>query len=362
MKKILEIIPTLGVTGGAETFFTNLVLSFSKQGYDNAHLKAVCLYKDSDSVFAQKMRKAGIDLIFLDKKPGIDFHVATKLKKLIKTYRPDIIHTHSLAIVTLFLALGMNHKGIKLYHTIHNVAEKECPKKSQERLYFFLFKKKWFTPIGISSNVALTVDKVFKCGIPHYINNGAPIDDFRNEISLANREIDFIHVGRFEEQKNHRFLLESFAEVVKAKPDVKLICVGTGSLFSETKDYAKTLGIDENVTFAGLRNDMKDLLAKSKVFLLPSLYEGNPISILEAMAAGLPIIATQVGGVPDIVSEKRNGFLFDVGDKRTFVDLMVFALQAQGDLETIRQNNVKDSAQYGIDECAREYLAYFDKE
>ena len=362
MRRILEIIPTLGVTGGAETFYTNLLISFAKQGYDPAHLKAVCLYKDSNSIFAQKLRKAGIDITFLDKKPGIDFKVARELRKFIRGYQPDIIHTHSLCIVTLFLALGMRHKNIKIFHTIHNVADKECPKKSQERLYFYLFKKKWFIPIGISYNVAVTIQKVFKYDMPFYVNNGSPIEEFKNDTRIADRKIDFIHVGRFEEQKDHRFLLNSFVEVVKKKPEAKLICVGTGTLFYEIKELVGSLGIEKNVELLGLRSDVKELLADSKVFLLPSLYEGNPISILEAMAAGLPIIATKVGGVPDIVKEKRNGYLFDVGDKETFVQYMLDSFQNVDELETIRLNNIADSAKYGIDECAHTYLDYFEKQ
>ena len=95
------------------------------------------------------------------------------------------------------------------------------------------------------------------------------------------------HVGRFAPQKNHKFLLNIFAEIQKKKPDTLLLLIGDGSLHNEIEVQAQRLGLDRSVIFTGIRSDIPDLMQAMDVFVFPSLYEGLPVTMIEAQAAGL---------------------------------------------------------------------------
>ena len=104
----------------------------------------------------------------------------------------------------------------------------------------------------------------------------------------------FCHVGRFAHQKNHAFLLDIFKEILKALPDAQLLLMGRGPLEQGVKDKARQLGILENVRFLGVRDDVPHILIASDVFVFPSLFEGLPVSVVEAQAAGLPCVVSEV--------------------------------------------------------------------
>ena len=131
----------------------------------------------------------------------------------------------------------------------------------------------------------------------HFLKNAINLNEFsyseesrkerRDEFGLTD-ELVIGHIGRFAEQKNHRFLIDVFENVQKCMPNVKLLLVGEGELRKDIEEYVKAKGIQEKVIFAGIRKDVSKLLSAMDVFALPSLYEGMPNVIIEAQASGLP--------------------------------------------------------------------------
>lgn len=136
------------------------------------------------------------------------------------------------------------------------------------------------------------------------INNGIQVKNYkfseyarckiRDEFGIAENEKILCHIGRFNYQKNHKFLLDVFREILNQSRDYKLLLVGQGELELNIKDYAKSLGIDRNIIFAGVRSDITDILSGSDVFILPSLFEGLGIVMIEAQANGIPIVCSNV--------------------------------------------------------------------
>jgi glycosyltransferase involved in cell wall biosynthesis len=112
----------------------------------------------------------------------------------------------------------------------------------------------------------------------------------RRELDIAENALVVGHVGRFCTQKNHSFLMDVFASVLQKRPDAVLVLIGAGELRAEMEAKARELGIADNVIFAGLRADVNRLLQALDVFMLPSLHEGLPLSVVEAQAAGLPCL------------------------------------------------------------------------
>jgi glycosyltransferase involved in cell wall biosynthesis len=117
-------------------------------------------------------------------------------------------------------------------------------------------------------------------------------------------------VARLDEQKGQRYLLEAAAQV----PQARFVLAGDGPLRTSLEAQARSLGLEQRVKFLGYRSDIPDLLAGCDVFVLPSLYEGLPLSILEAMSAGKPVIATQIGGTDEAVIPNETGLLIPPAD------------------------------------------------
>lgn len=111
----------------------------------------------------------------------------------------------------------------------------------------------------------------------------------RRELSLADA-LTVIHVGRFDQQKNHDFLIDAFAALVRKAPDALLLLVGDGVLRPRIEEKVRTLGLEGSVRFLGIRSDVPDLLQAADVFAFPSLYEGLPVTLIEAQASGIPCV------------------------------------------------------------------------
>ena len=131
-------------------------------------------------------------------------------------------------------------------------------------------------------------------------------------------------MARFDLQKNHATLLQAFAQGPACNPKAHLVLVGAGVLQRPLEEQAQKLGLASQVHFLGVRADIPDVLAAMDVFVLSSDYEGSPLSLVEAMAAGLPIVSTIAGGVPELIQNGKEGFLVQVGDVKGLSDSMTF--------------------------------------
>jgi glycosyltransferase involved in cell wall biosynthesis len=121
-------------------------------------------------------------------------------------------------------------------------------------------------------------------------------------------------------EKGHLYLIQSAAGLLKEYPRLKFLIVGDGACRRELEAYAAELGIRNSLRFLGLRKDVAQLLSVMDIFVLPSLYEGLGIAVLEAMARSLPVVATRVGGVPEIIDDGKTGILVAPADSRAIAE------------------------------------------
>ena len=303
--KIMQVIPYF-CFGGAETMCENLTYALTAAGHD---VTVVSLISDRTPI-ARRMEENGIRIHYLDKKLGLDLSMIPRLINVMKQEKPDVVHTH--LNVIKYAAVAARLCGIRCVHTVHNVAHEEAEGRLQKITNTIYFRRGWAVPVALSPKVQATILSFYGLKeeqVP-MIYNGVDLGKCcpKEDYSLSKPAI-LLHIGRFNGQKNHRGLLEAFAQIVKTFPDCCLQLIGDGDLEEETKDNVKSLGLQEKVLFLGNQTNVYPFLQAADLFLLPSKFEGMPMTIIEAMGTGIPIVASAVGGVPDMLEDGVSGIL-----------------------------------------------------
>ena len=225
------------------------------------------------------------------------------LKQLFREKKYRIVHSNinTLSVFPLYTAKKAG-VPVRIAHS-HSTSNPREWKKNLMKNALRPFSKVWATDYFACSELAgryLFGDKTFDKGEVEIIRNAIDVEKFkfdpeagkklREEIGIADDDFAIGHIGRFVEQKNHRFLIDVFAEVKKKKQNAKLVLVGQGPLREEMEQKVKDLGLEKDVIFLGQRNDTNKLYSVFDVFCLPSLYEGLPVVGVEAQANGVPCV------------------------------------------------------------------------
>ena len=352
--KILQVIPYF-CFGGAETMCENLTYALKKLGHQ---VTVVSLYAERTPI-SERMEAAGVRILYLDKKLGLDLSMVPKLAKIMAQEKPDAVHTH--LDVIKYAVAAARLKGIRrCVHTVHNVADKEAEGRLQKLINGTYFRLGWSVPVALSPEVRDSIVSFY--GLPGkkvpVIFNGVDLSRCLPKTEYGAEELRLVHVGRFNEQKNHRGLLDAFALVKQSLPGCRLDLLGDGELREETETYAQQLGLRDSVNFLGNRGNVYPYLQAADIFLLPSRYEGMPMSILEAMGTGLPVVASAVGGVPDMLKDGESGLLVSQ-DPRDVADAV---LKLAGDPRLrarLGQNAKQESRRFSAEYMAECYAAAY---
>jgi len=344
---IMQIIPDLG-TGGAEIMCKSLSITLSQKGH---RVIVVSLY-DKETSNTKELEEKSIPVIFLNKKRGLDIGCIFRLRKLIKSYSPDVLHTHLYALkYALFASFGTKKKII---HTIHNIASKEA-EGTNKWINSIAYKLKIAKPISISKKIQETVIQEYsitKDDTP-IIYNGIDLSKFTPVNSYAiHCPVQIVHVGRFQYQKNHECIVDAVNYLIDK--NFIITCIGDGEKRDEIVTKIEERKVNAFFALVGLSNHVEEYLQNSDIFILPSRWEGLPISILEAMATGLPIIASDVGGVSDIIKHEENGILINPNP----IELANALTKLINDEELrtrIGRQALKDSGKYSIEAMTEKY-------
>lgn len=358
--KILQTIPTLGV-GGAELFVLRLSKQLMNQGHE---VKVVSFYSKEHAmpVCRKAIEEYGIPVTYLNKHTGIDLSILRVLKEKLDLYKPDIVHTHTLTGLYLLVAKRLYGGEWKQFHTVHSLAQQELPCFHRAGMRYG-YKKGHIVPIAISDAVKKSICQVYglKERQVECIYNGVELDRFKPKAKQCciDDRIKLIHVGSFTEVKNHALLIEAFARACgKVNKNLYLTLVGDGPLKIQIEQMVASRGLKEKVEFIGNTPDVARYLQAADIFIMPSRYEGLPLAMLEAMATGLPVIATAVGGITDIV--KANGLLCHNGDADGLADAIVCLAQDNRLREQMGRLSVKESVKYDFVKTAQNYILRFN--
>lgn len=355
--KILQVIPYF-CFGGAETMCENLTYALLAQGHQ---VSVVSLYAQRTPI-SLRMEQAGVSITYLDKKLGLDLSMVPKLVRIMKQEKPDVVHTH-LDVIKYAVAAAKLAGVRRCVHTVHNVADKEAEGTVQKIINRMYFRLNWSVPVALSPLVQQTVVDFYgmsESKVP-VIYNGVDLSRCIPKQDYDTRDaLNFLHIGRFNEQKNHRRLLEAFRMLADRFPNARLRMLGDGETMDEMRQYAAQLQLEDQVCFEGSRSDVYPYLHEADVFVLPSDYEGMPMTIIEAMGTGLPIVATAVGGVPDMLTDGQSGLLTECTAESVF-----HACERLSEDTSLRQRlglqAKQDCERFSAQYMAREYLKQYQK-
>ena len=321
---IVHVIHRLGI-GGLENGLVNLINGLPEQDYRHA---VVCLTEATD--FRSRIRRKDVAIYEMHKREGQDFGLYPRLYRLFRRLRPAVVHTRNLATLESQLPAWLAGVPVRI-HGEHGWDVFDPDGRSRK----YQWLRRAFRPL-IHHYVPLSHQLehylVERIGVPREritrICNGVDTDKFhppregREPIAgcpfLSPEHVLIGTVGRMHGVKDQTTLVRAFIELMRTKPELqkkaRLILVGEGPLKSECRTLLHQAGLDELAWFAGERNDIPEVLRGLDVFVLPSRAEGISNTILEAMATGLPVVATRVGGNLELVEHGVTGMLIPPGD------------------------------------------------
>lgn len=306
---------------------------------------------------------------------------------LVKKHGTDVIQTHLLRSLD-FLVLSLRlESNVRIFWTFHN-ARFDLREEHLARDKWLFKPKRWGYHalyslgargvnriIAVSEEVKTSILQTLP-GIPAdkvtTISNSVDVNRYgvragraalRRELGLGEQEKVAAVVATFKEQKGHRFLLDALPEVVKKFPDFRVLFIGDGELRDVLHAQTMALRLDKNVRFLGSRGDVPALLAASDLFILPSLWEGLPMALIEAMASGLPVIATRVSGTNQVMRHGETGLLVAPGDSVELRDAMLELLSSPDlALEMGKTARRRVEVHFGAQKQAQEYFDLFVSE
>ena len=372
---VVHVIYALG-TGGLENGLVNIINRASPARYRHA---IICLTRAEG--FEKRITAPNIELISLHKRPGHDLKIYWNLWVHLKRLKPAIVHTRNLAALEMQLVTCLL-PGVKRVHGEHGRDVHDL--EGQNKKYNYL--RRAIRPfihhyIAVSKDLAGWLQQTIGV-IPQRIKqiyNGVDQEKFSPQSTIPSTFNELVPnswagedtlvigtVGRLAEVKDQLSILEAFALLIEKSPEyqrrLRLLVVGDGPMRERLNDRIESLNLSSQVWMAGDREDIPECLRLMDVFVLPSLGEGISNTILEAMASGLPIIATRVGGNPELIDEGVNGLLVPVGEPGLLADALKKLiespqLRAQNGLESLRIV----SQDFDWNRTVAEYLSVYDQ-
>lgn len=317
--RIVHVVDSLEF-GGLERVVTDLALEQKRRG----HEVSVFSLLDTGGLRAE-LEAAGIPVILGAKSKPFDLRLIGALRRHVRDTGTEVAHTHSF-VPNYYCAaaqVGMRRPAA-IVGTCHDMGTRLSDRKLRWMYRASLTRTARVAMVGRMVHQRFVGEGWVPGHRAEVVLNGIPVARFRStqERRRAAREkLQLPHdalvvgaVGRLVGLKNHRLLIDRMPALVRERPDIRLVIIGGGPLEAELNARVEELGLRANVLLASQRPDVGDLLPAFDIFALPSLTEGLSIALLEACATGLAIVATRVGGNPEIIEHEKTGLLVPPDD------------------------------------------------
>lgn len=325
-RRILHLFVTLPM-GGAE----NLLLSTLRRLNPERFSSTVCCIGER-GVVGDQITAMGVPLVELHllDKGGFDRRIVPALVDLIRRERIDLVHSH-LYHGNFYGRLAAKRAGVPAVASFHNTYSH--PKLHRRLINWYLARH--HTAAIIAGSEEIRRDVIRYDHVPDSLVELIPnsVDLARSEstlskvqarknLALPENALVLGTVGRLEEQKGHRHLIEALGLINRRGVNAYLLLIGDGRERLALKELTEQLGLAERVLFLGTRSDLGDLFRAMDLFVMPSLWEGLSLAMLSAMAAGLPVVATAVGGVGQVLGDDEYGYTVSPGNAEALASVI----------------------------------------
>jgi len=321
--KVVHIISNLSI-GGAQLLLYDIIKNLKNQ-----NLEIVLITIDS-GFYIEKFEEAGIKVIDLKLKGLVNPLIFFKIKKIVKNIQPDIVHTHLLKADFYGRLVAKSLKVPIIFSTCHNdstIHKLDTGGKKNifdridnwvidftdsyiiaisEKVKQFLIKRK-------NEQLSKKISVIYN-GIDikkeEYILNNEKIKYFKSSLNLTEKDFIISIIGRLEEQKGHVIFLSSILQIIK-KYNLKILIIGEGSQRNKIESFIKIESLSQNIFLLGFKAETEKYFEISDLVAIPSIWEGFGIVACEAMIKGKIVLASKVGGLPEIIKDSENGFLYE---------------------------------------------------
>ncbi len=356
--RVMHVVLNLDM-GGLERIVDDLL---RKSDRSEVASSVCCVEKDGR--LAEELRRDGIEVISLEKGPGKRLKGFTRAFRLFRSRRPDVIHTHQVGAL-FYAGPAARLAGVPV--VVHTEHGRNFEKGWRWRALGRIGARCVDRIFTVSNDIAQEAFRL-KVYSPEYtqtVINGIDVERFSQEVDatglrkdLGLGENDYVvgTVARLDPIKDQKTMIRAFGRLRRRAGHAHLLLVGDGPSRGELEALVRAEGLEECVHFAGVQNDVVPYLKLMDVFALSSVSEGIPLVILEAMAAGIPVVSTAVGGVPEIVTDGKTGRLVPAEDVEAFGRILVELFEDAARRRTLGQAGRElVEREYSLERMARTY-------
>ncbi len=369
---IIHVIYRLDV-GGLENGLVNLINQLPEARFRHVIL---CL-KGFNPEFAQRIRRADVTILDLDKKEGKDLRIYWKMWKIFRTMQPDIVHTRNLTSLLAQVPAWLCHVPRRI-HGEHGWDMSDLAGNNRKHRWL----RRLLLPLThhiVALSPELARYLTHRVGIRQQkisqLCNGVDTTRFHPMTDHAPWPLPFppAHcfivgtVGRMQAVKNQTALVHAFIHLCRTLPShdaarVRLVLIGDGPLRSVCQAMLEQAGLAEQAWLPGTRHDIPDILRCLSLFVLPSLAEGISNTLLEALASGVPVVATEVGGNPDLLTPGINGTLYRATQPEALATILQHYLENPDKLQHERENARQTAlARFSLDQMIQHYQTLYEQ-
>jgi len=364
--RILHLISSVGLFG-AERVAVELSKSLKKTYHCEPILGVIRNVYNPHEEISEEAKRNDILYTVFSCRNQLDFKLVFSIREFIKKNRVDIIHCHGYK--SNFYGLLASKGQVPSVTTNHNWLTAHWKLKT----YCFLDSLwiRFFDRIVAVSNEVKKDMLSYK--IPEekirVIDNGIALERFEKLVETKNmkNQLGFEEkiriigtIGSLVIEKGHIYLLEAARQILDGVKDLKFLIIGDGPLRKQLEEKSERLGIKKDVIFMGQRKDIPELLMAMDIFVLPSIKEGLPVVLLEAMAAKRPVIATRVGAIPKVIENKDIGILVEPKDIKGLRDAIINLINDPGRMNLLaREGFNRVCMNFSSDEMGKHYLKLY---